>query len=125
MRIKKLTNKKKTIEELAAENVSGKFSLTEIIALKVVRVGTDEINFKILEMLPSDINTMMKEVNLTKVPVNVRINELEKVGLVERFKGTGKVVLTDFGRFFIDAIKSYEGLVRENLMKVISACVGQ
>lgn len=119
--MEKLINKDKMVGELVAEKVSGKFSLTEMITLKIVRVGTDEINFKILEILPSDIKTIMKEVNKTKVPVNVRVNELEKVGLVERFKGTGKVVLTDFGRFFIDTIGSYEELVRENLMEIIMA----
>lgn len=125
MRIKKLINKNKRTEKLASEKVSCQFSSTETIALKVVQVGTDQINFKILEMLPSDINTIMKEVNMTKVPINVRVNELEKVGLVARFKGTGKVVLTDFGRFFIDTRGSYEELVRKNLMKILRAHVEQ
>lgn len=114
MRIKKLINKKQKkqkIEELAAERVSGQFSLTETIALHVVRAGTDKTNFKILEMLPSNIGIMMIELNMTKVPINVRVNKLEKVGLVDRFKGTGNVVLTDFGKFFIDTIKSYDKLV--------------
>jgi DNA-binding GntR family transcriptional regulator len=112
--IKKQKNdeqKKRYTDDLVAKKLSGQWSLTEKITLKIVRSGADRINFKILEMLPSNINAIMKEFNLTKVPINVRVNELEKVGLVDRFKGTGIVVLTDFGKFFIDTIKSYEELV--------------
>lgn len=120
MRIKKLINKKQKIEALAAERVSGQFSLTEKLALKVVRIGTDKTNFKILDMLPSNIDTMMKELNLTKVPVNHRVNELEKTGLVDRFKGTGNVVLTDFGKFFIDTIESYGKIVTKYTIDILN-----
>jgi hypothetical protein len=89
--------------------------LFESIALKTVRVETDETNFKILCMLPSNIETMMKDLSLTKVPINNRVNLLEKVCLVKRSKGTGKVVISDFGKFFLDKIKTYEDLVRENV----------
>jgi hypothetical protein len=78
MRIKKLINTRQNEEEVAIKKVSRKFSLSEIIALKVVRTGTDRINFKIMEMLPSNIENIMKESNLTKVPINVRVNELER-----------------------------------------------
>lgn len=101
MRIKKLINKKKKfekLEEIANESVSDQFSLVEKLTLKVVRTGTDQTNFKILEMLPTNIAIMTKELNLT-------------AELVNRFRGTGNVVLTDFGRDFIDTIKSYEELV--------------
>ena len=93
--------------------------LIEKIALKMTRTGTDKINFKILDMLPSDINTMMKELNLTKVPINIRINELEKVGLVNRWRGTGKVVLTEFGKDFMKLIYGYQDIVRFNIMDML------
>jgi DNA-binding GntR family transcriptional regulator len=93
--------------------------LIEKIALKVARTGTDKTNFKILGMLPSDINTMMKEFNLTKVPINIRINQLEKVGLVNRWRGTGIVVLTEFGKDFMKLIYGYQDIVRPNIMDML------
>lgn len=93
--------------------------LIEKIALKVTRTGTDKINFRILGMLPSDINTMMKELNLTKVPVNSRMNQLEKVGLVKRWRGTGRIVLTDLGEDFLELIDDYQNIVRFNIMDML------
>lgn len=76
----------------------------ERITLKMIRTGSDKKNFKILEMLPDNINNIMKETVLTKVTANVRLNKLEKVGLVKRYRGTGLVVLTDLGKDFMNAI---------------------
>lgn len=80
--------------------------LIEKITLKIVRTGTDKINFKILDMLPSDINAIMEETKLTKVPINVRVNKLERVGLVKRWRGTGLIVITDFGKEFVEMISN-------------------
>jgi len=98
--------------------------LKDTFALKVVRIGTDETNFKILKMLPSNIENMMKELHLTKVPVNNRVNLLEEVGLVKRFKGTGNVAIADFGEFFLDKIESYEEIVRKNYVNILRICIG-
>ncbi len=121
---RKLRNRlmrKKEIEKSTNEKLSYKIDeLAEIITLKVMRVGTDKINFSILEMLPSDINTMMKEFNLTKAPVNMRVNELEKVWLVRRSKGTGNVVLTDFGKFFLDKIETGKEMVRPMILDIVN-----
>ncbi len=89
------------------------------IALKVVRTGTDEINHKILKMLPTNIDNLMKEFKLTKVPVNIRVNALEKVGLVHRLKGTGGVEITDFGEFFLDKINGFEDNVQEHMYDIL------
>lgn len=114
-----LMKNEKKIGEVANEDMPSRFSLIEMVTLKVVRTGTDDINFKILKILPSNINTVMKELNMTKVPVNVRVNGLEKLGLVGRFKGTGNVILTDFGKFFIDTIESYGKLVRRHTFHIL------
>ncbi len=120
MRLKTIINDLGKSEKVAAERVSKEFSLTEKIALKIVRTGTDRVNFKILEMLPSNIDAIMKKVNITKVPVNVRVNGLERVGLVNRFKGTGRVELTDFGKSFMLTIREYEGEVRKYVYNILS-----
>ncbi len=96
--------------------------LIEKIALKVTRTGTDKTNFKILEMIDNgngNINDMIKETGLTKVPVNVRINQLEKVGLVNRWRGTGIVVLTEFGKNFMKLIYGYQEIVRSNVIDIL------
>lgn len=100
------------------------WKLNDTFALRVVRTGSDEINFKILKMLPANIENMMKELNLTKVPINNRVNMLEKVDLVKRFKGTGNVVITDFGKFFLDKIDVYQEMVRENSVDILRRCIG-
>lgn len=96
--------------------------LIEKIALRVTRTGTDKINFKILEMIDNgngNINDMIKETGLTKVPVNIRINRLEKVGLVNRWRGTGMVILTELGKDFMKLIYGYEEIVRSNVMDIL------
>jgi hypothetical protein len=111
---------RKTDEEILEEL----WESIDTFVMKVVRTGTDETNFKILKMLPANIENMMKELNLTKVPVNNRVNILEKVVLVKRFRGTGNVVITDFGEFFLDKIYASEEIVRENYVGILR-CIGQ
>lgn len=94
--------------------------LIETISLKIIQITTNKINHKILKMLPSDINTIMKELNLTKVPVNIRINQLEKIDLVNRFKGTGEARLTEFGKFMLDELNNYSiQFIKPRILKTI------
>jgi predicted transcriptional regulator len=93
--------------------------LYDTIGLKTVRVGTDLKNFKILKMLPSNVENIMKELSLTKVPVNNRVNLLEEVDLISRLRGTGDVVISDFGKFFLDKIETYEDIVRDHVVSIV------
>ena len=96
--------------------------LIEKIALKVVRTGTDKINFQILEAIENgdgNINNMIKKIGLTKVPISIRINELEKVGLVNRWRGTGIVALTELGKDLMKSIDDYQDIVRFNIMGML------
>lgn len=92
--------------------------LRNTATLKIIRVGTNETNFKILKMLPSNVENIMKELCLTKVPVTVRLNLLDKMGLVNWRKGTGNVVTTDFGKFFFGKIETFEDVVREHVVSI-------
>ena len=105
------------------------FGLEEMIALKLVRTGSDRINFQILKMVEreigekergTNIGDIVRETGLTKVPVNVRINQLEKVGLVMRWRGTGLVMLTELGKIFMDAVSRGEDIVRERIMEMLN-----
>lgn len=96
--------------------------LNDDFVLDLIRVGADNVNFKILKLLGINIKNnikiedVMKEIGLTKVPVNVRINKLENVGLVKRWRGTGLVILTDIGIIFYNEIKRFmEDIVAKKL----------
>jgi predicted transcriptional regulator len=110
---------RKTDEEISRELGE----LYDAIGLKTVRAGTDLKNFKILKMLPSNIKDIMEELCLTKVPVTIRVNILDEVGLVKWYKGTGNVVMTDFGAFFFEKIKTYEEIVRGHVVSIVKNCV--
>lgn len=106
---------RKTDDEISKEIEE----LFDTVAIKTVRAGTDETNFKILRMLPSNIENIMKELRLTKVPVTVRVNLLDEMGLIKWYKGTGNVVMADFGRFFFDKIREYEEIVRGHVVNIL------
>lgn len=96
--------------------------IIEKIALKVIQTGTDKTNFRILKVVNKDhgdINILMEIIGLTKVPINKRINELEKVGLVNRWRGTGRVSLTKFGKDFMKSIDSYQNIVGSKIMEIL------
>jgi predicted transcriptional regulator len=94
--------------------------VVEDITLDMFNVGADKVNFKILKMLPTDVNKLMKELDLTKMPVNTRVNELEKVGLVKRWKGTGKITETDMTKHFLALIEDIRAKVEESVKAQLS-----
>ena len=94
--------------------------VVEDITLDMFNAGTDKINFRILKMLPTDVNKLMKELDLTKMPVNTRVNELEKVGLVKRWKGTGKITPTDMTKDFLALIEAIRIKVEESIKTQLS-----
>lgn len=100
-----------------------KIKLIDKITLKVFQIGTDKINFKILKMAMdrdgANINKIMQDIGLSKVPVNVRINKLEKVGLINRWRGTGIIVSTELGKDFVKIIGTYQDIVRNNLLEML------
>ena len=96
--------------------------IVENITLNMFNVGADKSNFKILKMLPTDLKTVMMELNLTKMPVNTRLNELEKAGLVKRIKGTGKVISTVMTENFRELINNIENKVEEEIKLKCGNC---
>lgn len=95
--------------------------LIENITLKMFNVGADEINYKILKMVPTDIPSVMTSIKLTKVPVNARLNSLEDVGLIKRKKGTGKIVPTDLTEDFLGLLDHIKTIVGESVRSQLSA----
>lgn len=94
--------------------------IVEDITLDLFNVGADKTNFKILKILPTDLKTVMRELDLTKMPVNNRLNELQKAGLVKRMKGTGKVASTEMTSYFIELINTIKKKVEGEIKLQIS-----
>jgi predicted transcriptional regulator len=94
-------------------------NLIRKITLGVFETGSNETNFHILEMLPTTVDEIMKETNLTKVPVNKHLNELEKYGLLQREKGTGNVNPTPMTAKFKQLIEVLMKEVDNNVAKML------
>lgn len=59
--------------------------------LDAVHVLTREMNYDIIQDLPNDVLTLMSRFNLSRMPMNKRINDLERVGLLKRKRGVGSI----------------------------------
>ena len=94
-------------------------NIVEFITLNVFHKGTNQTNYNILQMLPTDVKNIMEKTNLTKVPVNKHINELEKYGLLKREKGTGKVYPTEMTPLFNSLINEIKTQVKMNVSKML------
>lgn len=89
--------------------------IAENVTLNMFHVGTDKINYRILNILPTNINTLVSELNITKMPVNVRVNKLEEVGLLERIKGTGEVIPNDLTEDFMKLVNNIKRRVIDSM----------
>lgn len=110
------------MEEQNANTDKKNKELDEIVkamTLKFFNVGSKHINYHILETLPTNVGSIMNETGLTKVPVNQRLNELEKCGLVRRDKGTGNVYSTELTNLFMSLVSNLETHVNANLPSIL------
>lgn len=108
--IKHSTNEKDKIDLQSDIN-----EIAENVTLDMFHVGTDKINYRILNLLPTDINTLVRKLNITKMPVNVRVNKLEEVGLVKRIKGTGEVIQNDLTEDFMKLVNNIKRRVIDSM----------
>lgn len=94
--------------------------VAEKYTLIILHTGSDSINYAILKALPTTVPELMDRFNLTKMPVNNRINRLEKVGLIKRVRGEGKVKPTEMTPLFIQLINEIESEVVEKLPQLLN-----
>lgn len=94
-------------------------ALIENITLNVFNTGTKPTNFKIICALPTNVDQIMIETGLTKVPVNKHLNDLEKYGLLRREKGTGCVYPTELTGLLKTLIENVEKHVSANVSKML------
>lgn len=100
-----------TMEKLKMDNIKD-------MAISVLKVGCDKINFQILEMVMASskgitTNEIRKKFNLSCMPANRRINQLVKVGLLKR-PGRLCIQKVDFTEKFMKEIKGMEKIIRKN-----------
>jgi predicted transcriptional regulator len=93
--------------------------LIENITLNVFNTGTKQTNFKIIRALPTNVEQIMNETGLTKVPVNKHLNDLEKYGLLRREKGTGNVYPTELTSLMKSLIEEVEKHVSANVATIL------
>ncbi len=86
-------------------------TITEKVTLNLFKVGCDKKNFEILKLLPSNLKELQEKFDLSKMPMNRRINELEEAGLIKRDRYTGKVNQTRLTEVFIKMIEELKEIV--------------
>lgn len=101
------------------------YEMVEDITLTLFKIGSDKTNYNILRMLPNKICRIMNYTNLTKVPINNRINKLEMCGLVKRCRGNGDVVITDLGNEFIEYVQGIMSLIHDDDQQFIKRFINQ
>ncbi len=100
--------------------------IVDKITIRILQVATSYKNYKILMLLPDNIhksvkiNDIMKKVGLTKVPVNSRINALEKCGLLRRELGTNLVFATEMTFVFKSLFNQQQEYVKDHISDMIS-----
>ena len=101
--------------------------LAEEYMLNMYKTGTDPVNYKILQMLPSTTDKIRAGINRSKMPTNCRLHQLCKYGLASWRKGTAiveKGELTDkflenIGRLLSDVEKDVMGNLKKNLVEYL------
>jgi predicted transcriptional regulator len=84
--------------------------------LNMFNVGSDSKNFVLLNKLPLTAREIEKELELTPMPVNRRIQELMKVGLIQRKIRGEKIYLTKRGEEFLSLVNTIEDEVVKGLV---------
>lgn len=93
--------------------------LAEKLTLRLFRIGCEPKNYFILQKLPLTASEIEKELSLTPMPANKRINELMEVGLVSREKAGEKIGLTPLGKDFLEHIEEIKKLVIDHMAELI------
>jgi len=94
-------------------------AITESISLAVLKRASDPTNYQILQKLPTDIPTLMDYIELSKMPLYKRLNQLEEVGLIDWKKWTGELKNTEITDYVLKSFKE----MNKNVEKVLPELV--
>ena len=76
----------------------------DITTIQVLNIITRPTNYKLMCLLPSDIKTLEAKLKINKINTNAHVNELERATLIKRYRGTGRVEISELGTMFLDLI---------------------
>ena len=93
--------------------------LVHRLTLQLYRIGCNERNFYLMSKLPLTAYEVERELKLSPMPTNRRINELIKSGLVSRKKAGEKIKLTYLGKSFISQINETKKDVISEMSQLI------
>jgi len=94
-------------------------SLVHKLTLKLFQAGSDEINYKILIILPKKSKELENELTLPQSTVSKKVNRLADAGLVILNKKGREIVLSELGKGFVEEIEETKKQVIKNLAKLI------
>lgn len=89
------------------------------MSLKLIKRGADRRNYEILKMLPTTTKEIEEKLKLSKMPANKRVNELEEVGLLKRYRYTGRIESTELTRIFLDRLAKFTEQNKEQIFNNI------
>lgn len=92
------------------------YALLDRYALKIYEIGCDTGNYKIIRMLPTTVEAVMEELNLTKMPAGRRLNMLLDAGLIRWQKGTSEITNGPLTKPFLKSIGSIEKYIFKHCM---------
>lgn len=95
-----------------------KFS--ESFTLNMFKNGAEPKNFEILRSLPTTVKMLGKKLHISKMPINRRLNELEKYGLIRRERQNGWVKPTNLTIKFVSLIGRVNKDVNKNLFDFLN-----
>lgn len=94
-------------------------STIERVTLRTFRIGCEKTNYDILQSLPSNVNELMVKFNMTKMPMNKRLNELEQAALLHRDRYKGGITLNPLGTELLRIIEQLQKEVLTILPDII------
>ncbi len=82
------------------------YAALERYVLHAYRLGSDTKNYKIICMLLTTVEEIMKELDLTKMPAGRRLNMLMDAGLISWQKGTSEISRGPLTKPFLKSTES-------------------
>lgn len=90
--------------------------LVDRFTLRLFKSGCEKVNYQILESLPTNVNSLMEELSITKAPLTRRLNQLLETRLLDWKKGTGRIERTPLTDLFLNLIDSIKVRVKDEVI---------
>lgn len=98
-------------------------NIIKLYTLNIFREGCDQINYKILNMLPSDFKNISKNIGIQKMATARRLNILLRNNLLTWEKRKGKIEPTPLAKELIKIIENIKKGIKSNLPETLQILV--